>query len=842
MANSRRLDGLIICGAISVFSGKESLLELSQKYSSLPQVCLSEPIQNVPSIVSENKTATESLIRHMIEDHNYKRIAFIQGLEHSIDAIERFTIYKDLLNEYGIGYNPSLVVKGNFLSTSGIEAVELLLDERRELIDAIIAINDASAMGAMTALKGRGLKVPDDIAVVGFDNLAAGKNSSPSLTTIELPFYDTGVEGVKAILKLLNNQTVPEKIILPSSVVLRESCGCQRNSPVEKPIGKSTHGKKPDIQPQKETQIMSFRNILSEILGKPCLEQMINVFAVELPNIRYKSFYFTLYAIEDKTLFTESQSKLLMAYDRENTPVPQKVQVNFSTIDLLPDRIFQKNRPCSYIIEPFSYSEYKGLLIYEAYIDDLSSLILNRTFIDTIINGIFFTSELRKRASELEYNHDKLEKANKTLTEVINLSRDISSILNIDILLERIIGKAMETVNARRGCLLIRNKITGSLEIRVQNNMHADMSVFLLANRVFSHASGETTAATNKPGTIEDGKSVICVPITHRDKKIGVCYVDNSSEACAFNEDDELLLNAFMAQAAIAIENAELYTESVGLISQINKLNEEKENQRQQLIQADKLITIGTLASSIAHELRNPNSAIFNACQFLMSYSPHILQHLDEKCDVNDIIGNLPYSLLKDKFKSGLNIILECSERNEKIINNLRNFYKRVNPEHAEEVDINAILKFSVSMLSFQLKPVIDSPEFRLTENLPKIKGNSQQLEQVIINLLVNSCHAIQEKKNTNHSFNEGKIVITTKVLEKNKNILLSIEDNGAGIDQAILDKIFIPFFTTKQSSGGSGLGLYISKNIIEEHNGKIDIYSQPGTGTKTEITFYLYL
>jgi len=157
------------------------------------------------------------------------------------------------------------------------------------------------------------------------------------------------------------------------------------------------------------------------------------------------------------------------------------------------------------------------------------------------------------------------------------------------------------------------------------------------------------------------------------------------------------------------------------------------------------------------------------------------------------------------------------------IVDGLRKFAKRDDGVLVDEVDLNEVIQSCLRLVSNQIGRKA-KVQFDMDEHLPKIKGNSQRLEQVVVNILINASQAIEKKL--------GRIVITTAYLAKEKETLLKISDDGKGIDEKTLKQIFDPFFTTKRHQGGTGLGLSIAYGIIKEHKGRIEVESKPSLGT----------
>jgi len=157
------------------------------------------------------------------------------------------------------------------------------------------------------------------------------------------------------------------------------------------------------------------------------------------------------------------------------------------------------------------------------------------------------------------------------------------------------------------------------------------------------------------------------------------------------------------------------------------------------------------------------------------------------------------------------------------IVEGLRKFAKRDDGVLNDEVDLNEIIHSCLRLVANQIGRKA-KVKLEIDGNIPKVRGNFQRLEQVVVNILINASQAIEKKM--------GAIVIRTAFLEKEGENLLRISDDGKGIDEKTLKQIFDPFFTTKRNQGGTGLGLSIAYGIIKEHKGRIDVESKPGVGT----------
>jgi DNA-binding LacI/PurR family transcriptional regulator len=183
----------------------------------------------VPSVGIDDSDGVAQLMSHLIEHHEYRRIAFIHGPGSNPEAQVRHAAYVRALEEHEIPYDPELVLPGEFTRESGARAIGELFDQRQVPVaelDAIVAANDYTAFGVIDELSRRRVGVPDQVAVVGFDDMALARVHSPSLTTVRQPLERLGAEGARAVLASLSGKAVPARSELGTELVLRRSCGC----------------------------------------------------------------------------------------------------------------------------------------------------------------------------------------------------------------------------------------------------------------------------------------------------------------------------------------------------------------------------------------------------------------------------------------------------------------------------------------------------------------------------------------------------------------------------------------------------------------------------------------
>lgn len=179
----------------------------------------------IPVITIENKEGAAMLVQHLIDVHGRRQIVFLRGPEGHEDSVWRERGYREALEARAIPFDPGLVASGEFDEERAFATVEALLLAGARF-DAIFAGDDDSAIGAMRALKRAGRRVPQDVAVVGFDDVPFARYLSPALTTVRAPIEEIGREAVRQLVRLMSGQPARALTLMPTELVIRESCGC----------------------------------------------------------------------------------------------------------------------------------------------------------------------------------------------------------------------------------------------------------------------------------------------------------------------------------------------------------------------------------------------------------------------------------------------------------------------------------------------------------------------------------------------------------------------------------------------------------------------------------------
>ncbi|WP_287019931.1 GGDEF domain-containing protein, partial [Dictyoglomus sp.] len=226
LINYKDIDGLIILGLVLGYNiPKEKIIGFYKNFSDIPTVSIGLTVENFPSITIDNSKGFINLLDHLVKDHKYKNFTFVTGPLNNDEAKERYEIFLKIMRENNIEIKDDHIYEGDFSKFSGINAVRTFLDERKLKPDVIVFSNDMMAIGGIEELKRRKIKIPEDIAITGFDNIEESYFITPSLTTVNQPLYELGEKALEICLSIILGEKVKENIVLPTRLIIRESCG-----------------------------------------------------------------------------------------------------------------------------------------------------------------------------------------------------------------------------------------------------------------------------------------------------------------------------------------------------------------------------------------------------------------------------------------------------------------------------------------------------------------------------------------------------------------------------------------------------------------------------------------
>ncbi|MBN2715852.1 MAG: substrate-binding domain-containing protein [Deltaproteobacteria bacterium] len=219
------IDGMVIlAGALSNYCSNDRMIEFCRQYQGIPMCCIGMEVPGIPSITIKNSSFSQ-LVEHLITVHGRTSFAFLGGPKSNGEAQMRREAFMRTLAAHNIPFNPNLEATGNFLVHLGYKATAQLLAQKQPF-DALVSANDDMAIGAMSALRHKGVRVPEDVVVTGFDDLCESRFVTPGLTTMRQPFVEVADLAVSMLFQQMQGDKVPLLSQLSAQMVRRTSCGC----------------------------------------------------------------------------------------------------------------------------------------------------------------------------------------------------------------------------------------------------------------------------------------------------------------------------------------------------------------------------------------------------------------------------------------------------------------------------------------------------------------------------------------------------------------------------------------------------------------------------------------
>lgn len=347
-------------------------------------------------------------------------------------------------------------------------------------------------------------------------------------------------------------------------------------------------------------------------------------------------------------------------------------------------------------------------------------------------------------------------------------------------------------------------------------------------------------------------KSTLLLPLQTRSGQMGGVICNQYSDHRPWKESEVELLQAVVDQLAIAIDQAELYAQTraaaLAAQTQAHQLSGALKNLKQkeaQLIQQEKMSSLGQIVAGVAHEINNPINFIHGNLTYIKNYTKDILEllklyqkyYLDPVVEIKNKTQDIELDFLTEDISKIISSMEMGTERIRKIVLSLRNF-SRLDEAERKIVDIHEGIDSTLLILDNRIKSKGKDSGIEIVKeygNLPKLECYPGQLNQVFMNIIANSIDALEGK------LKPRIIKITTQLnsekpeIESNlEYVTISIQDNGSGIKENLINQVFDPFFTTKPVGKGTGLGLSISyKIIVEKHSGILKCTSQLEKGTE---------
>jgi len=427
--------------------------------------------------------------------------------------------------------------------------------------------------------------------------------------------------------------------------------------------------------------------------------------------------------------------------------------------------------------------------------------------------GLGTADEMMRLVAGLRAQVADTERQREELASLYAVAQELVAVTDLAELLESIIDRAIVLVGADRGFVVL-TEVDGSYRLGAARRFSA--GEVEATDEAFSHSlvqkvlrEREAILTTNiqkddrfeltKSIVTQQIRSVLAVPLVARGELQGAIYVDTRLSERPFGESELALLRAMGSLAAMAIRGARLLNDVQQSNERLQRALETLRETQDQLVQAERLAAVGRLAASVAHELRNPLMVMRNALYFLDR-----VVSSDEEQD--------PDTLRRYFAKLDGEI-----DRQNKIINDLL-YFSRNRPRRLSRVDMNALVGETLLRVEMPESVTVIKD---LAPDLASISADADQIQQVLVNLVGNAVQAMPD----------GGTLTARTADADGEWVVFQVEDTGCGIDDEQREKLFEPFFTTKEN--GIGLGLSVTKSIVEGHRGEISVSSSLGEGSE---------
>ncbi|BAU12302.1 serine/threonine kinase with two-component sensor domain protein [Leptolyngbya sp. NIES-3755] len=455
------------------------------------------------------------------------------------------------------------------------------------------------------------------------------------------------------------------------------------------------------------------------------------------------------------------------------------------------------------------------------------------------------------------------------LSTILKASQAISQEIQLDRLLESLLKVILESAGAEQGAILLPEDDHWNIAVQ-GNSDRTNVTLQPLTEEMLSVSIVQYAARTRQRLVIHDAtkesicaadpyvlahqpRSILCFPISHKSELSGIIYLENRQTTEAFSRDRLKVLSLLSTQIAISLENATLYqtlqaseARERDRAEQLEQSLQDLQTTQAQLIQTEKISSLGQLVAGVAHEVNNPvgfiagnlnhtKQAVEDLIGLIQLYRkafPQPGQEIENEIDAIELdflIKDVPQMISSMKLGT---------DRIKEIMQSLRN-YSRVDGSEKQLADLHKGIDSTLMILSHRLKATPEHPAIQVIKEygeLPEIPCFAGQLNQVFMNLIANAIDALEEaNQGKSYSELEAKpncIMIRTSI--ENNDAMIRIKDNGSGMPPEVQQRIFEAFFTTKPEGKGTGLGLPICYQIVcEKHGGQLSLVSAIGEGTE---------
>jgi signal transduction histidine kinase/DNA-binding LacI/PurR family transcriptional regulator len=804
LVDPSRIDGLVIwTSTIGLYVDYQEIMAFVEGYRPLPTVSLGTMLDGIPSIQIESYEGIRKIMVHLIEVHGHRRIAFIRGPENHPYAQERYHAYTDTLAEYGLLNDPALITPPcDWSQPAGHDMVHVLLDQRKlqpgSDLEAIVAASDLFALGALEALQARGIQVPGEIGISGFNDSLEGRAVVPPLTSVAAPFAKQGEQALEMILALLAGEQVPEQVALSTRLVVRQSCGCADSAVIQAAVKRNERYS--DRPPTEVTEIIPevHRDMLvaemvqasTENLSLDQAEQLVRAFADEIEHKADGTFLATLEGILAQVAMPDGD-----AFAWQNViSVLRRNALTYSGDDETSFRVENLLQQARVLAGEMTH---RSQLYREVQARQYNQTL--RTIGQALI-ATFDMARLRDiLAKELPalgvpgcylsvYTDPQAPTEEARLVLAYDQTGQIASELSDE-------------------CFPSSQLVPYSVWARKQRYTMIVTSLYFEDNQLglalFEMGPPDGATYDTLRGQISSALqgALLLQERQRAETALAQAYARVEEQV----EERTRELQQEVAERRRAEEELQRYREH--LEDLVEERTRELEKAQADLMRQERLSALGQLTATVAHEIRNPlgtvRTSVFSIGDAIERDEMHRVERALQLAERN---------------------IVRCDAIISELLDYTRDRVLQRSPT-AIDVWLDRVLNEALDQRIIPESIVCIRELNANADGTLEVLIDSEHLRRAIVNVVNNAVDAMRE---VGLAEREKRLTVSTQVTGGRLEIRIS--DTGCGIPDEVKTKLFEPLFSTK--SFGIGLGLPIVKGIMEQHGGGVEISSQVDAGT----------
>jgi signal transduction histidine kinase/DNA-binding LacI/PurR family transcriptional regulator len=773
LVNQDIVNGLVISGTLGHVVSHDELLEFCRSYAPLPLTTIAVDLTDIPSVLNNSYEGIRDTVRHFVNVHAFRNIGFLRGPANHQEAEERLRAFMDGMKECGRSKEEmqQWVGNGEYTFESGRHAMQELLDRSLPL-EAVVSSNDAMALGAMQVLRERGVRIPEDIALTGFDDTEEGRQAVPPLTTVLQPVYEMGKLAGEMMLERLNGGEVRDTLIVKPSLIIRQSCGCVEQSLMKANfIGGEVRGGDP-LKLDEPAVVMS--DAVS-ILNHPKKMQWMRDL--------HASFIQDLNEPESGYSLEKWHEMIHMGWQAGAHTAPWHDALSAMRQMLLPQLHSEQIQRAEALWQQARVLIGQELLKLET---STRLMVEHRNVILREVSEIFMTC------------HTILELMDAVALEFPRLGIHACYIALFE-QPESSIGRArLISAYDRSGRHAIpRGGIEFQSRRLLPDEYRASLDTFgLVTEALYSKE--------NRLGfmllEVDANNAMVCSALRGilSNALQGVILEEERNKAEAELRHYQADLEHLVEERTVELRSANQKLE----VEIIERLKTEEEREKLFKETEKKNEELEQFAYTVSHDLKTPIITIRGFLGYLES---------------DALSGNF------ERLKRDIRRISDAADKMYKLLNDLLELSRVgrvINPP--EEIQFTDLAESAIQLVAGRLNE--KNIEVKVIADEQRVFGDRQRLVEVMQNLLDNAAKFT-------HAENHPMIEVGVSS-EENGQSMVYVRDNGIGVAPEHHERIFGLFNKLDPDIEGTGVGLALVKRIIEIHGGRIWVESEAGKGT----------